>query len=92
MNILDIDTTAPTIRVVLTQDGQVLVEQTWERDRDLGTKLLEVVKSLPNLKIDHIQVHEGVDHFMAVRTGIVTGQLLAQAWGVKCVQLPLTSP
>lgn len=79
----------PTARVALVKDGQIVKEKEWKADRALGVKLLEAVDELGRgEKVDKIAVRRGRGNFMATRTGVVTAQILAQAWGVELTELP----
>ncbi len=89
MNILLIDTSQPTVWVGLIREGVVIAEREWTGDKTLGVKLLEAVEEMvatsPDSPLDRIAVHRGPGHFMSVRAGVVTAQVLAQSWGVPLV-------
>lgn len=86
MTTLMIDTSRPHVWVAFIQNGKMISEKKWESDKSLGVKLLKMIGEMTNAgRPDRIAVHCGPGHFMAVRTGVVTAQLLAQAWGVELV-------
>jgi tRNA A37 threonylcarbamoyladenosine modification protein TsaB len=88
MTILLIDTSKPTVWVGLVHDSKVVAEKEWLGDKTIGVKLLEGIEELTqDGRPQRIAVHVGPGHFMALRTGVVTAQLLAQTWGVELVEI-----
>lgn len=93
--ILLIDTSMRMARVGLIQDQKLIDSKEWETTPELGKKLLEEIDGLLakyNLELKDIQrvaVHRGKEggSFMALRTGIVTGTMLAQTAGSELVQI-----
>jgi tRNA A37 threonylcarbamoyladenosine modification protein TsaB len=86
MNILVIDTSKPEVWVALLRDGDIVAEEAWAGDKQLGTKLLVAIQAVTQGKRpQRIAVHQGPGHFMALRTGLVTAHLLVQAWAVELV-------
>lgn len=87
-NILLIDTSKPIVWVALISERKIVAEKEWTGDTTLGVKLLAVIQTMTQkARPDRIAVHRGPGQFMAVRTGVVTAQLLAQAWGVEFVSV-----
>jgi len=88
MTILLIDTSKPTAWVAVVRHENVIVEQEWLGDKTLGVKLLADIEEMTSQeRPTRIAVHRGPGHFMAVRAGIVTAQLLAQAWAAELVEI-----
>jgi len=89
MNILIIDTSRPTIWVALVRDGQMVAEKEWPGDPALGVALLQAIDEVTSRQgpVTRVAVHRGPGHFMALRTGIVTAQLLAWASGAELVEV-----
>lgn len=93
MNILLIDTSKPEALVALVQDGQLLTKKSWTGDRTLGTKLLlaieEMLKenSMTFKDLNRIAAHGGPGHYSALRSGVVTGNMLAMGLEIELVQL-----
>lgn len=91
MNILLIDTSKRQAQVGCIKDGEVIAQRSWESTHQLGIDLLqqidelagEVEGFLPN--VDRVAVHRGPGHFSALRAGIVTATMLAEAWGAELV-------
>src|SRR5688572_12196498 len=89
--ILLIDTSTRTARVGLIQNERLVGVKEWESNPELGRKLVEAVDELlqkHGLKMEDVRrvaVHRGRagSSFMALRTGIVTGTMLAQASGAE---------
>ena len=88
---LHIDTSKPEAVISLKQEGSVLAERQFTADPTLGRQLLEqldeMLAELGKTKQDitEIDVDPGPGHFMALRSGIVTAQTLAQSLQVKMV-------
>lgn len=88
MTLLIIDTTKPTVWVALVGDRKTVAEREWTGDTQLGTKLLAAINAMSQeVRPKRIAVHRGPGHFMLLRTGVVTAQLLAAAWGVELVAI-----
>ena len=91
--ILLIDTSKREAVVALIDGNAVSAKRTWQADETLGVKLLEaideVLKEASATKKDltRIAVHAGPGHFMALRTGIVTAQTLAQTFVSELVSV-----
>lgn len=88
MTVLIIDTARPQVWVALVEDGAVVSEKEWGADRTVGTKLLEAIEDMTRAKRPtRIAVHRGPGHFMSLRAGVVTAQLLAQGWAIELVEV-----
>lgn len=88
MTVLIIDTSQPEAWVALVRDRQVLAERAWASDKALGGKLLTAIAELTaGARPERIAVHRGPGRFMALRTGLVTAQLLVQTWNVELVEI-----
>lgn len=92
---LYVDTSEPEAVISLQEQESTLAERRFTADPTLGRQLLEqlddMLKELGKAKQDitAIDVDPGPGHFMALRTGIVTAQTLAQALGLP---LPKVQP
>ncbi len=89
--ILIIDTAHPTARVVLADDEKVLASREWANTPKVGTDLLIYIEEIlaedgvEKMSLTRIAVHSGSGSYGLVRTGIVTGTILAQAVGAELV-------
>lgn len=90
--ILIIDTAHPTARIILADEKIILGKREWENTPKVGTDLLisieELLQELGKEKasITRVAVHAGPGSYGLVRTGIVTGTVLAQAIGAQLVE------
>lgn len=88
---LIIDTAHPIARIILADDQKILAIREWQNTPKVGTGLLvyidELLKECGFAKTDlaRIAVHSGPGSYGLVRTGIVTGTILAQAVGAELV-------
>lgn len=95
MNFLLINTSLPMAEIAIFREDQLLARREWPSDRELGRKLLAAIQTvleqsqLESGEIDRIAVqsetHPG--SFMALRTGMVSGMMLAEAWQCDLVRL-----
>jgi tRNA A37 threonylcarbamoyladenosine modification protein TsaB len=92
MNLI-IDTAHPTARIVLADDKNILGIREWENTPTVGTSLLIYIEELlkevgaKKTSISRVGVHSGPGSYGLVRTGIVTGTMLAQSVGAGLVSL-----
>lgn len=90
--ILIIDTAHPTARIILADDKKTLAMRQWPNTPKVGTDLLvyidELLQECGFAKTDlaRIAVHSGPGSYGLVRTGIVTGTILAQAVGADLIE------
>lgn len=97
MKVLVINTSTPTVYLYLYIEGEA-VSRSWEGTPTLGVDLLQAIDELLNQAgisghdLDRIGVHKGPGHFSALRAGIVTATMLAEAWGVDLVSFTSNSP
>ena len=83
-----INTSQPTVWVAVVREGAVKAEREWTGDKTLGTKLVQVIEELTREgRPERVAVHRGPGHFMALRCGIITAQLLAQAWEGELIKI-----
>ena len=90
---LIIDTAHPTARIFLADEEKMIVKREWENTPKVGTDLLlyidEALREVGKEKTDitRIAVHAGPGSYGLVRTGIVTGTVLAQALEAQLVEV-----
>ena len=92
-----IDTSKREARVALIRDGAVFDSREWPFDFAQGKdRVGELLRNIDgvlkdnNLSLDDIKriaVHAGPGHFSALRSGIVTATMLAEAKNVELVSL-----
>ncbi|OGY31367.1 MAG: hypothetical protein A3C02_03590 [Candidatus Andersenbacteria bacterium RIFCSPHIGHO2_02_FULL_45_11] len=92
-HILIIDTAHPTARIILVDDEKTLAVREWPNTPKVGTDLLIYIEEVlqeagvEKSSLARIGVHAGPGSYGLVRTGIVTGTVLAQAVGAELVSL-----
>lgn len=90
--ILIVDTAHPVARVILVDDEKTMAIREWPNTPKVGTDLLASIEevlqeaNIEKTSITRIAVHSGPGSYGLVRTGIVTGTLLAQAIGAQLVE------
>ncbi|HSX25277.1 MAG TPA: hypothetical protein VLG69_04895 [Candidatus Andersenbacteria bacterium] len=89
--LLTIDTAHPTARIIFADEKAILGKREWENTPHVGTDLLvnieELLREIGKEKTDitKVAVHAGPGSYGLVRTGIVTGTVLAQAVAAELV-------